>query len=148
MLGFTIYCESCWPPYLLDVKIQPIVYNVIFNERPRNAATFSPLHYLSSIMSQKVDAPQFKMPHSVVWIVLLPKHFLFTTNYRIQQDMGVTLDVLQKQILVFFCFVYPPVNGLLFSSLINEHWMFFSFLTTIKKPFFLLKLILWNFPCL
>lgn len=50
----------------------------------------------ANIMSQKVDAPQSKMSHSVVWVVFLPKNFLFTTDYQIQQDMGATLAVLQK----------------------------------------------------
>lgn len=51
----------------------------------------------ANIMSQKADAPQSKMQHSGVWIVFLPKNFLFTTDYQILHDMGVTLAVLQTE---------------------------------------------------
>lgn len=51
----------------------------------------------ANIVSQKADAPQSKMPLSVVWVVFLPNNFLFTTDYQIQHDMGATLAVLQTE---------------------------------------------------
>lgn len=52
----------------------------------------------AKIMSQEVDVPQFRMPHCVVRVVILPDNFLFTSVCHILQDMmGGTLAVLQTE---------------------------------------------------
>lgn len=92
-----LYVLCCFLPlHLLDVKMNLISQHKGWLEAQKMELYFSLFTIHANIMSQKVDAPQSKMSHSVVWVVFLPKNFLFTTDYQIQQDMGATLAVLQK----------------------------------------------------